>query len=100
MGRQGEPGRDVLRGRPSAHVGADLREEAEGVVGADPVDLGQVDPGEVVPRRAKTEAGLVLARLRRRRAGGRGVAGAGTAGLRASRVRWASMAASQAVSCR
>ena len=71
---------EVLLGGPARHVRADLREQAEGVVGADAVDLREVDAGELVQRRPEVEAGFVLARLlpaprggqrrRRRRAGG------------------------------
>ena len=61
--REREPGREVFLGGPPRHVGPDLGEESERVVGADAIDLRQVDAGELVQRRAEIEARFVLARL-------------------------------------
>jgi hypothetical protein len=46
--RQSQPGRKVLLGRPPTEVGAALCDELQGHAGADAVDLGQIDPGELV----------------------------------------------------
>ena len=60
---EGQPGREVLVGGPARHVGADLRQQAERVVGPDAVDLRQVDAGELVHGRPHIEAGFVVARF-------------------------------------
>lgn len=58
-GGERQPGREVLLGRPAGHVGADFGEQPQGVIGADPVQLGQVHARELVQRSADLEAGLV-----------------------------------------
>src|SRR6266542_3456806 len=66
VGRQGEPGREVLLRGPAGHIGANLGEQAERAVGAEGVDLGEIDPGQLVQRRADVEARRVVPRLRLR----------------------------------
>ena len=77
VGGQRQPGREVLLGGPAAHIGANLGEQPEGTVGADSVELREVDAGEVVERGANVEPWLIVARLlprpwRGQRAGGGG----------------------------
>ena len=45
---------------PAAHVGADLGEQPQRIVGADAIDLREVHPGELVERRAQIEARFVV----------------------------------------
>ena len=53
----------MLLGGPAGHVGPNLRQQAERVIGPDPVDLGQVDAGELVQRGPDIETRFVVARL-------------------------------------
>ena len=69
IGREGEPGSEVLFSRPSVHIGTDLSEQAKCGVGSDGIDLGEVDAGDLVEERSEFEPGFVhsgLARCSRR----------------------------------
>src|SRR5213078_807146 len=77
VGRQSQPGREMLLRGPTAHVGANLAKQAQGAVGAKGVDLGEVDAGQLMERGANLKPWLIVARLLLRprgghRAGGRG----------------------------
>ena len=69
---QGLPGREVFLSRPAGHVGSNLGEEAQGAVGANGIDLGEIDIGQVVERGANLEARLIVARFLARAARGHG----------------------------
>jgi hypothetical protein len=77
VGRQGEPGREVFLGGPAAHVGADLGEPPQGAVGADGIDPGEVDAGQLVERGANLEPRLIARGVFRVRGAGKGPEGAG-----------------------
>jgi hypothetical protein len=83
--REREPRGEVLLGGPAAHVGANFRDQREGRLWRDAVDLGEVDaPGERVEGRPNLEPGLVAARGpfdTRRRHGRRGGEAPGRQGL-------------------
>ena len=69
IGREGKPGSEVLFSRPSVHIGTDLGEQAKRGIGSDGVDLGEVDPGDLVEERPELEPRFVhsgLARFSRR----------------------------------
>ncbi len=73
IGREGKPGSEVLFSRPSVHIGTDLGEQAKRGIGSDGVDLGEVDPGDLVEERPELEPRFVhsgLARFSRRWQGG------------------------------
>jgi len=53
----------VFLGGPPAHVGANLSDQTQRTVGANGVDLGEIDAGEVVERGANLEPRLIVARL-------------------------------------
>ena len=48
----------MLLGGPAAHVGANLGEQTQGAVGAEGVDLSEIDARELVERSANIEARL------------------------------------------
>ena len=48
LGREGEPGSEVVFGGPARGVGADLGDELEGAIGGEAIDLCEVNPGQVV----------------------------------------------------
>jgi hypothetical protein len=73
IGREGEPRSEVLLSRPSVHIGTDLGEQAKRGIGSDGIDLGEVDPGDLVEERPELEPRFVdsgLARFSRRWQGG------------------------------
>ena len=82
LGREGQPGGEVLLGGPARHVGADFRDQPERGVGRNPVDLREVDAArEVMQRGADLEPGFVVARLLGDAGSGYGgVAGVGQSG--------------------
>ena len=53
----------MLVGGPAGHVGADLGEQPERVVGPDAVELREVDAGELMEERPELEARFVVARF-------------------------------------
>jgi hypothetical protein len=53
----------VLLGRPTTHVGANLGEQTQGAVGADRVDLSEIDTRQLVKRAANVEARRIVAGL-------------------------------------
>ena len=53
-----------------AVVGADLGEQTQGAVGADGVELGEIDAGQLVERGANLETRLIVARFLPRPRGG------------------------------
>ena len=98
LGRQRQPRRECFSVGQRVMSVPISDEQAQRVVGADAVDLGQVDAGELVQRRPELEAGFVVARLLR--GGARGGQGRSAGGaVAASCARWASMAPSHAASC-
>jgi hypothetical protein len=61
--RSARAGGEVLFRRPAPHVRSDLRDEAERLVGSNPVDLGEVRTGKPMEMTADVEARLLASRL-------------------------------------
>ena len=59
LGREGEPGGEVVLSGPARGVGADLGDQLEGAVGGNAIDLREVDAGEVVQRGTDVHVGFV-----------------------------------------
>ena len=53
----------MLLGGPAAHVGTNLGEPTEGAVGADGVELGEIDARQLVERGADVEPRLIAPTL-------------------------------------
>ena len=65
LGREGQPGREVLHAGPPCHVGADLGDEPQGGIRPDGIDLCEIRAGEAVEGTANLEARFVLGPLPR-----------------------------------
>ena len=71
LGREGEPGGEVVLGGPAAQVGADLGDQLQGAIGGEAIDLREVDAGQVVQHGPDVDVGFIAAPARDPRAGQR-----------------------------